>query len=267
MVYDITNPQAPVFVDYNNTRNLTTYGGDNGPEITLYIAPENSPNGKPYVLVSNEISGTVTVFEVKNNRTPSAIAFNEATRSAREDAGTVSVRLNISPKAQTNGKVVLKRVNGANTTAADYTTNPAFINDSLTFNINQNDSLLSFNINILEDTIDEINETISFQMLSVTNGLSIANPNTLVFTIIDNDTLSNSLTETYGKGKMVAMYPNPTQTGRVYFSEAIDVEVLDLQGKSLLEAKATNEINVSNLAKGIYLVRMQGTITRKLIVE
>lgn len=267
MVYDITNPQAPVFVDYNNTRNLTTYGGDNGPEITLYIAPENSPNGKPYVLVSNEISGTVTVFEVKNNRTPSAIAFNEATRSAREDAGTVSVRLNISPKAQTNGKVVLKRVNGANTTAADYTTNPAFINDSLTFNINQNDSLLSFNINILEDTIDEINETISFQMLSVTNGLSIANPNTLVFTIIDNDTLSNSLTETYGKGKMIAMYPNPTQTGRVYFSEAIDVEVLDLQGKSLLEAKATNEINVSNLAKGIYLVRMQGTITRKLIVE
>ena len=67
MVYDITNPSAPVYVDYKNTRSNTVFGGDNGPEGIVYIQANQSPTGKPMIVVSNEISGTVNLFEVRNN--------------------------------------------------------------------------------------------------------------------------------------------------------------------------------------------------------
>jgi hypothetical protein len=72
MVYDITNPSAPVYVDYKNTRSNTIFGGDNGPEGIVYIQANQSPTGKPMIVVSNEISGTVTLFEIRNN-IPSAV--------------------------------------------------------------------------------------------------------------------------------------------------------------------------------------------------
>jgi len=65
MVYDISNPSAPVFVDYINTRDTAAFGGDNGPEDIKFLNADKNPHGKHYVLVSNEISATVAVFEVK----------------------------------------------------------------------------------------------------------------------------------------------------------------------------------------------------------
>jgi hypothetical protein len=67
MVYNITNPNNVSFVDYKNSRSTSAFDGDHGPEGITYIAPENSPNGIPYVLVANEISGTITIFEVDTN--------------------------------------------------------------------------------------------------------------------------------------------------------------------------------------------------------
>ncbi len=67
MVYDITDPSNAIFVDYKNTRNATAFGGDNGPEGIIYIQPNHSPTGQPMIVVSNEISGTISLFEVKNN--------------------------------------------------------------------------------------------------------------------------------------------------------------------------------------------------------
>lgn len=67
MVYNVTDPNNPVFVDYKNSRSTSSYAGDHGPEGIIYIAPENSPTGIPYVIVANEISGTITIFEVDTN--------------------------------------------------------------------------------------------------------------------------------------------------------------------------------------------------------
>lgn len=69
MVYDVTDPTAPEFVQYVNRRDFTQptttlAAGDLGPEGMIFIAPENSPNGKPLVVVANEISGTTTIFEI-----------------------------------------------------------------------------------------------------------------------------------------------------------------------------------------------------------
>jgi hypothetical protein len=76
MVYDLTNPVSPQFVNYTNRRNFSiTPGpttnpasGDLGPEGILFIKAENSPTGSPLLVVSNEISGTTSLFQV--NETP-----------------------------------------------------------------------------------------------------------------------------------------------------------------------------------------------------
>lgn len=57
LVYDITNPTAPQFL------NVLSYAGDEAPEGLLAIKAEDSPSGKALLVVSNEDSGTVTVYE------------------------------------------------------------------------------------------------------------------------------------------------------------------------------------------------------------
>jgi len=66
MVYDITNPAAPVYVDYKNTRNVAAFGGDNGAEGIIYIPANLSPNGSPIVILANEVSSTLSFFSVNN---------------------------------------------------------------------------------------------------------------------------------------------------------------------------------------------------------
>lgn len=69
MIYDLTEPTAPEFVQYVNPRNFTqptntAAAGDLGPEGLLFISEENSPNGKPLLVTANEVSGTTTIFEI-----------------------------------------------------------------------------------------------------------------------------------------------------------------------------------------------------------
>jgi hypothetical protein len=72
LVYDITDPKAPVFESYTNPRDVTAdaaagAGGDLGPEGVLFIAAEDSPNGRPLLVVSHEVSGTILVQEIVVN--------------------------------------------------------------------------------------------------------------------------------------------------------------------------------------------------------
>lgn len=64
MVYDVTDPTAVTFVDYKNSRSTSAYEGDHGPEGITFINDTNSPDGKSYIIVANEISGTLSIFEV-----------------------------------------------------------------------------------------------------------------------------------------------------------------------------------------------------------
>lgn len=64
MVYDVTDPTAPSFVDYKNSRSTSAYEGDHGPEGITYINGADSPDGKEYIIVANEISGTLSIYEV-----------------------------------------------------------------------------------------------------------------------------------------------------------------------------------------------------------
>lgn len=75
LVYDITDPMAPVYQDYLNSRetwdvdpdagNLEGYG-DLGPEGLVFIPAADSANGKALLVVGNEVSGSTAIYEVQS---------------------------------------------------------------------------------------------------------------------------------------------------------------------------------------------------------
>ena len=68
MVYNITNPQSAEFVQYVNPRDFNAdnaaveanLAGPLGPEDIKFITQD----GEMYLLVSNEVSGTLSVYSV-----------------------------------------------------------------------------------------------------------------------------------------------------------------------------------------------------------
>lgn len=90
MTYNITNPNAPYFVDYVNNRDFSVTPnvanvnsvGDLGPEGVLWIPASQSPNGKGLVVLTNEISGTVTLFEANGFASSASVDMNANTTFA-----------------------------------------------------------------------------------------------------------------------------------------------------------------------------------------
>lgn len=86
MVYDISNPQKPMFVQYFNDRSfkqdqvlkdskgqpildqkgkqILIEKGDLGPEGLTFVAAKDSPNAKPMLIVGNEVSGSTAVYQI-----------------------------------------------------------------------------------------------------------------------------------------------------------------------------------------------------------
>jgi len=62
MAYDVSNPLAPVFMAYLNPRTDVT--GDRGPEGLIFISAAKSPNGKPLLVIGNEVSGTTAMIQL-----------------------------------------------------------------------------------------------------------------------------------------------------------------------------------------------------------
>ncbi|AYB45991.1 choice-of-anchor I family protein [Paenibacillus lautus] len=66
MTYDVTDPSAPAFLNYFNSRDFN--GGiqsDSGPEGLDFIPASDSITGRPLLLVANEVSGTVALLELQ----------------------------------------------------------------------------------------------------------------------------------------------------------------------------------------------------------
>ena len=73
----------------------------------------------------------------------------------------------------------------------------------------------------------------------------------------------------------LAIYPNPVNSGKIYITtkSSLDkkVEIFNVLGKKVLETIiTTKEVNVSNLAAGVYIIKIkegEATATRKLIIN
>jgi len=69
MVYDISNPRSPRFVEYVNNRDFSGNpaagtAGDLAPEGIVFVPAGKSPINQPLLIVTNEVSGTTTVYKI-----------------------------------------------------------------------------------------------------------------------------------------------------------------------------------------------------------
>lgn len=61
MVYDVTDPLAPTFVLYEPNASLAS-----APEGIVFVPASDGPDGRALVTVSNEVSGTVSIYAVES---------------------------------------------------------------------------------------------------------------------------------------------------------------------------------------------------------
>ena len=114
------------------------------------------------------------------------------------------------------------------------------------------------------------------------NGCSDTNDNTANFTagtiVPRNGATAANLCSTAGVGENqiagLRVYPNPVSNGTLYISTDSNSEktvaIFDVLGKQVVNTKATESGNVSNLKGGVYIVKIteEGkTATRKLVIK
>ncbi|HEX8658028.1 MAG TPA: choice-of-anchor I family protein, partial [Hymenobacter sp.] len=64
IIMNVNDPANPRLVQYVNNRSLTAGTGDLGPEGLVFVAAANSPTGTPLLLLANEVSSSVSVYQI-----------------------------------------------------------------------------------------------------------------------------------------------------------------------------------------------------------
>jgi len=65
-MFNIDNPAAPVFVGYVNNRSTSVSGPDLGTEGIIFISAADSPNGNALLILANEVSSTLSIYQINS---------------------------------------------------------------------------------------------------------------------------------------------------------------------------------------------------------
>jgi len=100
MVFDVSNPVEPEFIQYVNNRDFNGdaeagTAGDLGPEGLTFIPALESPTGNPMLAIANEVSGSTSLFEINSsNLSDLAVGdFNNDGRVNRKDLAVLNLYL------------------------------------------------------------------------------------------------------------------------------------------------------------------------------
>lgn len=273
MVYNISNPAAPVFVDYVNNRSTTVATGDLGPEGLIYIGEDESGNDKRYVIVANEISATLSVFEVESYVAPkSTVNFAATALKIKENSGTRVLNIELSPKANYNGQIVVGITNGAGAEYGankDYVLSQTPVADSVVLNVTKGADKVSLNMAVVADTLTEGDETVTFTIRSVSNKLILGTTGTMVVTIENFTAPTNPNTgidEVNGKTAL-KVYPNPANNGIINFSKTTSGTITDVNGKTVITFTTADVLDISALKQGVYFITTVQGQTARMIVQ
>ncbi|MDP4730535.1 MAG: choice-of-anchor I family protein [Flavobacteriales bacterium] len=109
MVFNVENPNAPVFVTYANNRTLNGSGPDLGAEGIIFISAEDSPNGQAIVILANEVSSTLSIFAANTCASLSASVVAPAITSACQGEAiqlTASIEANVTSQWYKDGQAI-----------------------------------------------------------------------------------------------------------------------------------------------------------------
>lgn len=97
MIFNVDDPANPVYVGYENNRLTTGIGPDLGAEGMIFIAPEDSPNGNGLLILANEVSSTLSIYQVNTcAELSNTIVSADQTEFCFGDNATLSVATDAS---------------------------------------------------------------------------------------------------------------------------------------------------------------------------
>ena len=233
---------------------------------TTYTAP----------ITLNETT-TVKAIAFKNNFDPSFV--NTAVYNITQTQPTVSFHLEYDTISEflSNGYALLKldilsssnisvnySVTGNATNESDYTLT------SGTVEFSPFEQYRVIRIPVLEDNIIEPLENIRLTISSPV-GATLGSKTTFDYYILDNDGIT-SINENYNSNQ-ISIFPNPT-TNTLFINglpKNSNIKIFDVLGKEVLNFETTNnQINISNLQSGIYILKIENEnkiVTKKFIKQ
>lgn len=66
MIFNVDVPTNPVFVGYANNRSTSVSGPDLGAEGIIFIPAAQSPNGNDILILANEVSSTLSIYQINS---------------------------------------------------------------------------------------------------------------------------------------------------------------------------------------------------------
>ena len=100
MIFNVDNPSAPTYVGYANNRSASNSNGpDLGAEGIIIIDAQDSPNGQNLVLLANEVSSTLSIYQMNTCAVASGALIAAANNTI---CAGQSVNLNINTVSNVN---------------------------------------------------------------------------------------------------------------------------------------------------------------------
>lgn len=156
LVYDVTNPNSPTFIQYINTPE------DLGVEGLIFIKATDSPTGRPLLITTAEVSKTTTVYEIGTS-----IVTNVA------DAGSGSLR-----------EIIGCIVDGGTVLYDQPATTTSLLTNSLT--LTKNLTIQGLNATSKPEI------TVDFSALGTNPGIKVDNGKTVIIKDVDFKEINNT---------------------------------------------------------------------------
>jgi len=88
MIFNVNDPVNPVYVGYRNNRSTTVSGPDLGAEGMIFISAEASPNGNAMLILANEVSSSLSIYQVNTCAEIAGAEINATTNVLCEGEST-----------------------------------------------------------------------------------------------------------------------------------------------------------------------------------
>ncbi|OPY28919.1 MAG: Calx-beta domain protein [Methanocella sp. PtaU1.Bin125] len=186
--YAVTGGNATAGTDYTGGSGTLTFAPGNATayfDLSLVNDAAYEGNETVTLTLSNPKNATIgtpsaTTATIINDDAPPAIRFSLAQNSVNENAGTLPVQVTLTGSTSLAASISYAVTGGNATAGTDYTGGSG----NLTFA--PGTTTASFNLNILNDAVDEDNETIILTLSSPKNATT-GTPASTTITITDED--------------------------------------------------------------------------------
>lgn len=194
----------PVTVDYTTTDGTATAGSDyTATSGTLTFAPFETtqtftvtisedtldePNETVNLQLSNPSAnailgapGDTATLTIVDNDPKVSVAFASASYLVNEDAGVATISVTLSAPSALPVTVNYATAAGSANGSSDYTAMAG------TLSFSPGEESKTFTVNILDDALDEPNETVNLVLLNPNSNATLGTPSSAVLTIADDD--------------------------------------------------------------------------------